>query len=157
VAKGWPVEPVDAVRRLFYGFKVLQAAVFVGWCWVFGHGTLWPIAASPAVAGLGLLSIAVGQALNFSVFHRLGRVGVFYGDRFGYVVPWYCGFPFSISGHPQYLGTVLTIWGCFLVMRFPHADWYVLPALETAYYAISASFERQETDHTSDRETVRRA
>ena len=29
---------------------------------------------------------------------------------------------------------MLTIWGGFLLVRFPHEDWYALPALETIYY-----------------------
>jgi len=27
-------------------------------------------------------------------------------------------------------------------MRFPHDDWYILPALETVYYVLGAYFER---------------
>jgi hypothetical protein len=44
--------------------------------------------------------------------------------------------------HPQYVGTVLAIWGLFLAVRFPHDDWYVLPVLETVYYAAGAYFEQ---------------
>ena len=44
--------------------------------------------------------------------------------------------------HPQYTGALLSIWGFFLVMRFPHDDWYILPALETVYYVLGAYFER---------------
>ena len=51
-------------------------------------------------------------------------------------------FPFSWLRHPQYVGTVLTIWGLFLTVRFPHDDWYVLPVLETVYYAVEAYFEQ---------------
>jgi len=43
--------------------------------------------------------------------------------------------------HPQYAGTLLSIWGFFLVVRFPHDDWYLLPILETGYYTLSAYFE----------------
>ena len=44
---------------------------------------------------------------------------------------------------PQYVGTVLSIWGFFLVMRFPHDDWLVLPVLETIYYTLGARLERE--------------
>jgi hypothetical protein len=27
-------------------------------------------------------------------------------------------------------------------MRFPHADWFMLPALETVYYVVGAHLER---------------
>jgi hypothetical protein len=51
--------------------------------------------------------------------------------------------------HPQYVGAVLTIWGVFLIVRFPHGDWLVLPALETVYYALGARFESSEVSARS--------
>jgi methylene-fatty-acyl-phospholipid synthase len=68
-------------------------------------------------------------------------VGVFYGNRFGDDVPWCDSFPFSVTAHPQYVGTVLTIWGLFLATRFPHPDWCILPAVATMFYATSAHLE----------------
>ena len=50
-------------------------------------------------------------------------------------------FPFSLLSHPQYVRTMLTIWGVFLALRFPHADWHVLRAVETVYYAAAARLE----------------
>jgi len=50
-------------------------------------------------------------------------------------------FPFSLLSYPQYVGTMLTIWGVFLALRSPHADWYVLPAVETVYYAAATWLE----------------
>ena len=82
-----------------------------------------------------------GQLLNFGVFYRLGAVGVFFGDRLGHAVPWCREFPFSWVSHPQYVGTVLTIWGLFLAVRFPQPDWFLLPVLETVYYALGARLE----------------
>ena len=135
-------DPVDAVRALFYVFKVLQIAVFLWWCDVHGTGVWWPPAGNPVALILGTAMIAFGQMLSLAVFWRLGRVGVFYGARFGRVVPWCREFPFSVTAHPQYVGTVLSIWGFFLVMRFPYGDWYALPALETIYYALGARLEQ---------------
>jgi protein-S-isoprenylcysteine O-methyltransferase Ste14 len=137
-----PSEPTDALRALFIGFKVLQVGVFAWWCLVHSGGTLWPISAPAWAVGVGLALIAAGQALNIGVFRRLGHTGVFYGNRFGYEVPWYTGFPFTVTPHPQYVGSLLTIWGAFLILRFPHADWLVLPMLESAYYALIARLER---------------
>ncbi len=91
---------------------------------------------------LGGALIVTGQVLNVSVFYRLGEVGVFYGNRFGYQIPWCNEFPFSLLKHPQYVGTLLSIWGFFLAMRFPHPDWCVLPMLETAYYSLGAYLEQ---------------
>ena len=89
-------EPIRALEKLFYTFKILQISVFLGWCLYFG-GTIWPPAGEPLIAVIvGILMIAAGQALNFGVFFRLGRVGVFYGNKFGYQIPWCDDFPFSV-------------------------------------------------------------
>ncbi len=135
-------DPVDALRFLFFCFKVLQGAVFIGWCFVFGNGSILPLAGSVSSLALGGVLIVTGQILNIGVFYRLGKVGVFYGDKFGYAVRWCQKFPFSLLDHPQYIGTLLSIWGFFLVMRFPHDDWYLVPALETVYYILGAYLER---------------
>jgi len=37
---------------------------------------------------------------------------------------------------------VLTIWGFFVLMRFPAGDRLFVPVLETVYYAVGAHFER---------------
>ena len=134
--------PVTVLRFLFYGFKALQLAVFAGWCLAYGGGSLWPPDGDAWSFGVGAALIAAGQLLNASVFYRLGRVGVFYGNRFGYEIPWCRAFPFSIVNHPQYVGTVCSIWGFFVVMRFPNDDWFVLPVLETLYYVLGARFEQ---------------
>src|SRR5262249_19367313 len=112
------------------------------WCYFYGLR-------SPALLHDGGVSLAVGgalivagQILNFSVFHRLGKIGVFYGNKFGYEIPWCRAFPFSLLQHPQYIGTVLSIWGMFLAIRFPHDDWYLLPTLETVYYGLGAYLEQ---------------
>lgn len=139
----WPgTAPVDVLARLFVAFKVLQFLVFAGWWIAHGHG-LRPAADGPAPLILGLLMIVAGQILNVAVFVRLGRVGVFYGSRLGQAVMWHAGFPFSWFRHPQYVGTVITIWGAFIAMRYPAPDWSVIPALETLYYAIGAFFEEE--------------
>ena len=132
--------PVRAVEALFWSFKALQVAVFA--TWISAHGGVPPRtpATGPAlIVGGGLLLL--GQILNASVFLRLGRVGVFYGDRFGHAVPWCRDFPFSVLAHPQYVGAALSIWGLFVATRWPAADWYLLPALETVYYAVGAWME----------------
>ena len=139
-AVAWLGEPVAIVRVLFLVFKVLQYGVFAGWCWLHGTHSVTPTDDLAGLAFGGVL-VAGGQILNLLVFYRLGRVGVFFGDRLGHAVIWCEAFPFSRLDHPQYLGSVLTIWGFFLLARFPHDDWYVLPALETVYYAIGAHLE----------------
>ena len=135
-------DPVRLLQQSFYGFKGIQLAVFGAWCGWFGAATGWPANWLEPAGWLGLACIAAGQALNASVFLRLGRVGVFYGDRLGRDVAWRDEFPYSLFDHPQYVGAVLSIWGLFLLLRHPFEDWIALPLLETAYYAAGAWLER---------------
>ena len=133
--------PIDALNALFWVFKAIQATVFVAWCAASGSG-VDGFHGGVATLTAGALLLLVGQVLNFGVFYRLGRTGVFYGNRLGHEIPWCQAFPFSVLKHPQYVGTVLSIWGFFLVMRFPYDDWFFLPALETVYYAAGAYLEQ---------------
>jgi methylene-fatty-acyl-phospholipid synthase len=135
--------PLAIVEKLFYAFKVIQAAVFAAWCAVHAGGSLRPTCDVPVVLALASGAIVVGQTLSLAVFYRLGRTGAFFGDRLGYQVPWCDAFPFSLLAHPQYVGAVLTIWGVFVVMRFPGDDWYLLPAVETVLYAVGAALEER--------------
>lgn len=134
-------DPVDLLAALFVGFKGLQALVFAGW-WVAHGGSLRPASDGGTSLLVGGALVGIGQALNMSVFARLGRTGVFYGSRLGHDIPWCRGFPFSVVRHPQYVGTVLTIWGIFVVMRYPAPDWIALPLLETLYYTLGALVEQ---------------
>jgi methylene-fatty-acyl-phospholipid synthase len=134
--------PVDALRKFFYGFKGIQALTFVGWCYYYSDGRLLPASGNLLVVAAGLTLIAIGQVFNFGVFYQLGNQGVFYGNRFGYEVPWNNAFPFSILRHPQYVGAVLSIWGFFFAMRFPMPDWYLIPCLESLYYFLGGYFEQ---------------
>jgi methylene-fatty-acyl-phospholipid synthase len=133
--------PVDVLALLFVVFKLVQGSVFVAWCLVHGGGRLLPEGRSVAILSLSAGLLLAGQTLNLSVFKALGRTGVFYGSRFGYSVPWRFTFPFSWVAHPQYVGALLTIWGFFVLTRYPAPDWPVLPALETLFYASIARVE----------------
>lgn len=135
-------DPVLGLRSLFYGFKITQIAVLMGWCIWFGGALLpWP-SAPVEIIGIGVLLILSGQILNLSVMFKLGSEGVFYGNRFGRRIEWQTGFPFSLLPHPQYLGALMSVWGFMLLMRFPNPDWIVLPLISTLYYALGARLER---------------
>ena len=134
--------PVDVLMFLCLMFKLLQLGVFLSWIVAYGHGSLRPYSLESAVVLVGLILVASGQLLNVVVFRRLGKAGVFYGNRLGHDVPWCDRFPFTWFNHPQYVGTVIAIWGFFVLMRYPAPDWPVLPMLETVYYAAGAHFER---------------
>ena len=133
-------DPVLGVEFMFYFFKAVQLMVVVGWCFAFG-GRFWPPAAGSMDITVGALLIGSGQVLSLAAFHRLGRIGVFYGGQFGYPVKWHSGFPFSWFQHPQYVGAVASIWGTMLILRYPAHDWIVLPVIETIYYWLGARLE----------------
>jgi methylene-fatty-acyl-phospholipid synthase len=135
-------EPVKALRRLFYFFKALQIWVFLAWCHHFAGGSFGFAPERMLPIAVGGMLVLLGQTLNFSVFYRLGAIGVFYGNRFGHELPWCDEFPFSLLQHPQYMGALISIWGFFLAIRFPHFDWFLLPLLETVYYSVGARLER---------------
>jgi len=135
-------EPVDVLQALFVVFKIIQIGVFVAWWSLLAESfPPWPTARGVALVG-ALTLIVAGQTLNFAVFWRLGKVGVFYGNKLGHQVAWVRGFPFSLVRHPQYVGTVISIWGAFLLMRYPHPDWLILPAMQTLYYLVAISLEQ---------------
>ena len=125
---------VRVVERLFLAFKGLQFGVFIAWGYVHGGRFSWPASHGPFVMVLSWALALAGQILVVSTFYHLGRTGVFFGNQLGYAVPRCRAFPFSLLAHPQYVGTLLTIWGGFTLVRFPHADWWALPLLETVYY-----------------------
>jgi len=134
--------PSEVTQKFFYIFKFFQAFVFTRWIIEFGGGKVeWPPAAPALHQLLAVAFIIGGQTLNFAVFQKLGNRGVFYGTKYGHKIPWVTGFPFDVIAHPQYIGTVLSVWGLFILMRFPHEDWYIIPGLETLYYTISSYVE----------------
>ncbi len=132
-------DPVVTLSALCVAFKAIQALVFAVW-WVARGSVFSTVGLHQVVVGSTL--VIAGQALNLTVFGRLGVAGVFYGAQFGHDVGWCRGFPFSLVAHPQYVGATLTIWGAFLVAAYPSPGWYVLPVVETVYYALGATLER---------------
>jgi hypothetical protein len=70
-------ELVDVLKNLFFVFKVVQMSVFIGWCMVFGEGVISLPGGNPWSLAAGLIFIVAGQALNISVFYRLGKLEFF--------------------------------------------------------------------------------
>lgn len=137
-------EPVDVLQKAFYLFKVIQLGVFALWCFVMDTRGPVPLPTDQVAAlAAGTLLILFGQTLNALVFRALGKTGVFYGNRFGHEVPWVEGFPFSTFRHPQYVGAALSVWGFFLLMRFPEPDWFLLPLVQTGLYCVSVFHEQR--------------
>ena len=57
------------------------------------------------------------QALNVGIYRAIGHEGVYYGFKLGHNIPWHDGFPFNLVPHPQYVGSVLTVWGVVALVR----------------------------------------
>ena len=57
------------------------------------------------------------QALNVGIYRAIGNPGVYYGFKLGHHVPWHTGFPFNVVSHPQYVGSVLSVWGFIALVR----------------------------------------
>ena len=77
--------------------------------------------------------------LNLSIYHAIGRDGVYYGCRLGKDVPWVSGWPFNVVQHPQYVGSILTVWGCFCLTlsQGQQSEAYKLAWYWTMLYVIS--------------------
>lgn len=146
-------DPVSTLERLFYGFKLLQLMVFATWILTYSD-TVVPLPSGNTISqGFAAGLIVIGQILNLSTFWQLGRKGIFYGVRFGHNIPWCNGFPFSVCPHPQYLGTVMSIWGLFLLFLYPGLEWILIPAVQTVFYFLGAHFENSDADQLSSTDT----
>ena len=67
----------------FVASRYCNAPCFSLWCFAYGNGSLWLPSSDPLSLTLGAALLIGGQILNISVFYRLGKVGVFYGKKFG--------------------------------------------------------------------------
>eukprot|EP00928_Gymnodinium_smaydae_P081714 TRINITY_DN6518_c0_g1_i3.p1 TRINITY_DN6518_c0_g1~~TRINITY_DN6518_c0_g1_i3.p1 ORF type:complete len:223 (-),score=53.97 TRINITY_DN6518_c0_g1_i3:505-1110(-) len=117
--------------------KVFQFGV-IGFDLLFRFST--PVLSTGLLAA-GFLLLMVGQILNAAVFNAIGVIGVYYGNQFGYEVPWCDGFPYNLGiSDPQYWGVVLTVWG-FYLMSAPDGNifggHFLVPWLETFWYIAS--------------------
>lgn len=66
---------------------------------------------------LAIPLIAIGQFLNYEVYHKLGKVAAYYGYELGlYNGPQIQGFPFTI-GHAQYKGCLLSLIGMYCAFK----------------------------------------
>lgn len=142
-----PCRPVQVFAAVASVLKLVQGLAVAAWLlekspvpW-----KKWPERISALQwCGFALL-VGVGQALNVSLYRAIGMRGVYYGTKLGEEVPWHDGYPFTIVAHPQYVGSVLTLWGGYLLLArvappgacLLLAFWsslYLLTALSEAYF-----------------------
>jgi methylene-fatty-acyl-phospholipid synthase len=80
-----------------------------------------------------------GQSLNAGIFRAIGHVGVYYGFKLGHEVPWVKGWPFDTVSHPQYVGSVLSVWAIVALLwgQVASPALLVLAGYWTALYVIT--------------------
>lgn len=93
-----PRDPVDAMSLVGLVEKVV-----IWSCAFFNSDFRFQTYAWP-VYGVALLLVAFGQLLNAQVYEKLGKVGVYYGNRFGRKTSWITTWPYSHIPDPQYVG-----------------------------------------------------
>lgn len=138
------LQPVSALASFGAVVKLLQLAL-VG---------VYYLAVAPVIAlsEIGIFRflfcgalICFGQLLNVATYRALGKAGVYYGFKLGRKIPWVTSFPFNIGlSHPQYVGSVLTIWGIFALTTTPAHErrgWITTAAIWTLFYTATALIE----------------
>ena len=85
---------------------------------------------------INFLLIIIGQILNFAVYYKIGIIGVYYGNKFGYNLPWISTFPFNIRlKNPQYIGCILTLIGMYPLLSIEYIIY------SSSLYQITAYIE----------------
>lgn len=85
---------------------------------------------------------AGGQSLNAGIFKAIGHAGVYYGFKLGHTIPWVDGFPFNVVSHPQYVGSVMTVWSvAALLWTQAPSGFGLLAAYWTGLYVITGFME----------------
>lgn len=91
-----------------------------------------------------LLLLGYGQSLNVGIFQAIGHAGVYYGFKLGHKIPWVTGWPFDSVSHPQYVGSVLSVWALAALAwgQAPGGALLTLAAYWTAVYVVTAMQEQ---------------
>ena len=56
-----------------------------------------------------------------AVYYKIGIIGVYYGNKFGYYLPWITTFPYNIGiNNPQYIGCILTLFGLYPLLSIEY-------------------------------------
>lgn len=136
-------DPVAFLANSATFIKFLQFSMAL--YWASNHGAIPNPMDNLKTLVLGGVFFAIGQILNIAVYQTLGRNGVYYGSRLGQPCPWVTGFPFNTVPHPQYVGSVLTIWGLTILLATEShisSGLITLQVIWTSYYFITGVFEQ---------------
>lgn len=118
--------PVDVFAVLVALTKLIQQIGLLGWAcgWTVPPPPTALLtmvqAKAPVQLAMAAALMVAGQLLNLSIYHAIGKKGVYYGARLGARVPWSTAFPFSAGyQHPQYVGGYCTQLGVMLCVATP--------------------------------------
>ena len=118
VASWFRMEPVDWFADISLALNVAQLSSLAFYIVTSGHYDAWAILgrlAEEPWRALALPMFALGTVFKVTIFTAIGKIGVYYGAKFGHTIPWVHGFPFSVTGaSPRAAATAQCVrtWGC---------------------------------------------
>ena len=101
VASWFRMEPVDWFADISLALNVAQLSSLALYIVTSGHYDAMAILARLADQpwrALALPMFALGTVFKVTIFTAIGKIGVYYGAKFGHTIPWVHGFPFSVTG-----------------------------------------------------------
>lgn len=122
---------------------VVQFSSVIAWMYIRMPSGIDVFAIPPLHVVLGVGLVAFGQVLNAGIYQAIGHTGVYYGFKLGHTVPWVDGFPFNVVQHPQYVGSVASVWGMAVLVwsQGPQPDLVWLVVYWTFLYICTGVME----------------
>lgn len=149
-------DPIEVFATLEVVAKLVQLVSLLLYLGANGCALAWSsLTSAPLWCWLVMVAyVALGQALNFTTYAAIGKVGVYYGFKFGQSVPWCYGFPFNTGlRHPQYLGVVFTLWGGLLMLLSEELAIAGIPLMVMAWslmYVVMCKMEESGDNDSKD-------
>jgi hypothetical protein len=112
------MEPVDWFADISLALNVAQLSSLALFIVTSGHYDAWAILgrlADEPWRALALPMFALGTVFKVTIFTAIGKIGVYYGAKFGHTIPWVHGFPFSVTGASSRTAATaqcVHTWGC---------------------------------------------
>mmetsp|Transcript_4853 Transcript_4853/g.9659 ORF Transcript_4853/g.9659 Transcript_4853/m.9659 type:complete len:193 (+) Transcript_4853:51-629(+) len=134
---------VRVFESMAWLLKVVQFSSVIAWMYIRMPSGVDVFAIPPLHAVLGVGLVAFGQVLNAGIYQAIGHTGVYYGFKLGHTVPWVDGFPFNVVQHPQYVGSVASVWGMAVLVwsQGPQPDLVWLVVYWTFLYICTGVME----------------
>ena len=129
--------------------EVAKISMFLRMCQIATFAfTMGTYRASMTYWQMKALFIIVGQALNMSVYHKLGLEGVYYGNLYNKNLPIVKDWPFNSLRDPQYVGAMLTHQGVFLF--YPYLECFGIHLYSMLWFVATSYIEQVPSLKTKD-------